>query len=420
MQLPPHLKQQLVREIASAASPAEAMRLFSEYREWVADYKFVFAAPSGSSMGLAAHRQFAGGGAVRSLFNSERVVVLDVETFDEMRKGQATFRIDYSISLDTMAMSYLEPHIKGRASKVPEMFVEVFEFIARDEVWVDPMPYVLENQGSGNFGDERKAERIFEKLKAYEILRSLDTSWLRAKGEAQSIFSEAELVKKAQQTMAGLLIDVGNEPAMRALKFKHDYLYANLLQLALIQLRHRAWSVEQKVEAYLDFCHDQLATVNLREAIIGRRYFEIGHRLKFFGRVQTNRTDLLECLRNMAWDIFHLRYLESTMAATPKTSARYFFPALLTFDADLVEVIDLCPLRSMAFNRNLKDMLPVYEAGSTELLFPTAERQSAAESRYFSVHAAADRDTRRASASERLTSTVVGLEDELQRVASKA
>jgi len=63
-----------------------------------------------------------------------------------MRNGVATFSIDYSISLDTQAVSYLKSFIVGSTGgSLPKDIAEVLGFITRDDVYVDPIPYVLEN-----------------------------------------------------------------------------------------------------------------------------------------------------------------------------------------------------------------------------------------------------------------------------------
>lgn len=110
---------------------------------------------------------------MRRLFKEDHVLVLDPDTFKEMlTSGKTTYGIDYSISLDTMAFSHLAKSINTRGEKAPRDFREVFEFLARDDVWVDGMPYLMENFIRVELLDGKRSEHVFESIKAFEVLRT--------------------------------------------------------------------------------------------------------------------------------------------------------------------------------------------------------------------------------------------------------
>lgn len=107
-----------------------------------------------------------------------------------LEQRNAVFPIDYSIALDTQALSYLAPYLEGGSTRLPRDFHEVFEFISRDEVNVDPIPYMVEN--IPNAASEEKIAEIRRRMEAYEVLRTIDTEWLRSNGEVRSRLSLAE------------------------------------------------------------------------------------------------------------------------------------------------------------------------------------------------------------------------------------
>jgi len=138
--------EKLVASICNAFSADEALSRYAIAKPLLHGYKIVFASDKGTQLGFAANRTFAAGAAVRSIFSTDCVLVLDSKTIDEMRNGVATFSIDYSISLDTQAVSYLKSFIVGSTGgSLPKDIAEVLGFITRDDVYVDPIPYVLEN-----------------------------------------------------------------------------------------------------------------------------------------------------------------------------------------------------------------------------------------------------------------------------------
>ncbi len=202
--------RQIIGEICTASSLGESLRIFDRYSSRLSSCKIIFSAKNGAIPGFSINRDFSDGSVVRSLFSSDSVLVIDRETLEEMKKGgSTTYPFDYSISLDTQALSYLEPYITGNSSRLPKDFEEIFKFISREDVNVDPLPYMLENLL--NLSDPIKAERIYEKIKAYEILRTIDADALNKLGIVRSKLDNAELNKKAQEHISIIYRDLSDQ-----------------------------------------------------------------------------------------------------------------------------------------------------------------------------------------------------------------
>ncbi|MBB3611508.1 hypothetical protein [Rhizobium sp. BK602] len=404
---------QLVARIGDAEDVGEAFELYRRFFPLIGNYKFILAADKGARPGYAVNRNFSAGAVVRSLFKTDHVLVLDVDTLHDMEAtGQSTYPIDYSISLDTQALSYLEPYMAGRS--VPKDFKEVFEFIACDDVYVDPTPYLMENLR--NLDDPAAADKIFGKLKAYEILRTLDTNLLSSKDIVRSKLSEQELLKRTQEHVSRMYMDRGRHDIMNALNFRHQFQYSCLLKMVSIQLSPSKTSINEKIAAFLEFSHSQLATMAAREIALARAYFERGQNLTFFGKIQRNRSDILGQLDNMAWDLLHIRQLEKMLTLASPTGRRYFFSALLTFDKRFIEVIDLYPLKSCAFKTDGKEIIPFYDGDWLGLISSKPDNShTEMVEKYFSGNAIASRDARRDDAKRQLADVVRQLEDDVRR-----
>jgi hypothetical protein len=403
-------------QICTADSLAESLAMFKIAEPLLKDCKFVFAATKGGMPGFAVNRNFSNGGVVRSLFNTENILVLDRHTVHEMESGDATYPIDYSISLDTQTVSYLEPYLNGRTSGIPADFKEAFEFIARDDVFVDPIPYLHENLH--NLNDQESADKIFRKLKAYEVLRTLDTDWLSMHGEARSKLTELELAKKAQEHVAQMFMKLNDDVFLRALEFRQRFTYCHLLKMAIIQIGTPKISVRKKIELFVEFCDAELATLSGREIALARAYFAQGQDLTFFGKVQAKKADLFDILNGMAWDLWHVRQMEESMTLKPSRGARYFFPALLTFDKKFIEIMDLYPLKACAFIEGDHEPMPFYNGNWFSLVADNDEDQATFAERFYSVEARTSRDKRRVSIKDRLKEIVGSLEGELSNIAS--
>ena len=407
--------EQIVARICNSDSLSEAYTLHQIAAPLLKDYKFIFAADTGALPGFAVNRTFSAGAAVRSLFKTERVFVLDTETAAEMQSGQAIYPIDYSISLDTNAMSYLVPYILGKRGKpIPADFQEVFEFIARPEVYVDPLPYFTENMP--NLAANGPADKIFENLKAYEVLRTIDATWLKSKGEIRSLSSDYELAISAQKQISKMYLDAKNDAVMKGVIFRHQYMYACLLKMAMVQLKSPSASVAKKMATFLEFCHSTVATMSTREAVVAREYFTRGQKLTFFGKIQKRKDGILKLLKNMAWDMWHIRQLELSMTFKLTKHARYFFPALLTFDQKFIEIMDLYPLKACAFKMGSNHPMPFFDGDLFQLISGDSEEIASSIKFYFSSSAIAARKKVRDSIEANFNDVIQSLEKELLAV----
>lgn len=415
--MPEENPMEWVARVGNADTPAEALAAYLLGAPCLQDYKFVLASPRGATTGFAVNKDFPRGAAVRSLFNTERVVVLDPLTLSDMHSSkEAKYQIDYSISLDTQAVSHLEPYVSGRdPMKIDADLQEVFEFIARDDVSVDPLPYIVENLDNLKSGSA--SDRIFSKLKAYEVLRTLDLGRLKETGEAHSYLSPVELTKRAQEFIGGMLYDRENAAMMAGLRFAHQFSYVHLLKMVAIRLRWPKASLQQNMERFAEFGDTVLATLGGRETALARAYFERGQDMDFFRKVQKNKPDLLEILRNMAWDLSHVRRMELAMTAQPTSSARYFFSALLTFDKGLIEVLDLYPLKALAFKVGSAEPMPFFAGDWFDLVSDSAEGKVGFQNRYYSRDARASRNLRRLAVRESIDEIVASLENEVASAA---
>ncbi|MDR5875529.1 hypothetical protein [Vreelandella gomseomensis] len=379
-------KRFIIKEIATARSFKESIEFFNLTQDFLGDCRFIFASDHGSEPGLSIGLDFKDGSAIRSLFNTEKVLVLDKVTLREMSRGRADFSIDYSISLDNQALSYLEPYISGNEKKLPNDFKDIFLFISKDSVFVDPMPYIHENYY--NLNDERAAGRIFDKLKAYEILRNIDFDSLENESIVKAKVSDYELMKNTQQHIARMFTTLSEVRFMKELDFKFNCQYVFLLKMVSIQLGDPKKSKFSKVLDFLDFCHFDVATIGFREVLVANEFFEKGQDFAFFNKVQKNKEDLFRVIKGMAWDLYHVRQMECLATIRPDERARYFFPSFLTCDKRLVEILDLYPLKCLAYIEGAYEPLPFFDGDILEALTQCSREKDELCSKYFTQSSA--------------------------------
>lgn len=350
----------IVLQICEASSLTEATVLFHLYRDLLKGYKFIFPSEAGTQTGYSANKEFSNGAAIRSLFDSDRVWVLDNNTVNEMHEnGVSHFPIDYSISLDTMSLSYLEPYINGKHSALPSDFKEVFDFISDESVNVDPMLYQIEN--SENLNSDYNLTRIYQKIKAYEFLRNFNSTLYLKEGIISSTASEQELEIKAQKTISKLLYSRTGKNNLSENNVLFNVVSSFLFKMILIQNTMKKENLEDKLLELLHFAHYDMRIFCFREMLIAKRYFEEDDKFPFFNKIKTNGKNLLTVVNGMAWDLFHIRYLEKFLTINGEDNARYFFPAILTIDKRFIDLLKMNSLKAIAINNDLNEIQPLYK-----------------------------------------------------------
>jgi hypothetical protein len=405
------LKLQVIDHIAKATSIAESAMVFKLFEKEMTGCRFVFAANIGGQPGFALGKTFSSGAAIRSLFQSERVLVLDHHSVDAPEGGY-DYAYDYSISLDTSAVSVLKPFLDGRKG-VPVDIAEVIEFLKSNHVSFDPLPYVFENLQNLDRGISA-AERMYEKALGFETLASADLDHLKQTGTLRSKLDPDSLAKRAAHVIATMYDGYASRSFVNEMNRLQRTMYALLLKMAVIQIRDPRQSLKKKLEAFLSFCDQDLATIHLCELLIAKEFFERGQGLGFFSRVHKNYNgdrSLFEVLENMAWDVYHIRHLELAMGIKRSPDAKYFFSALLTFDKHLIEILDLCSLRAIALIGDPPRPIPFPKADVIPFLDPGDVDT------VFSAEATRFRNLRRSEASLSLPLVISELENQLAEAA---
>lgn len=412
------LMQEMMREAAilvcTADTLEDSVKIFIENQTLLKNCKFIFASTHGATPALSINQNFSATGVIRSLFKTNNIWVLDQKTLKEMLEGNegATFPIDYSVSLDTQALSYLEPYIYETSKKIPADFAEVFEFLAREDVNVDPMPYLHENLLKHNYFTD--FNKIFSRYKSYEILRTLDLKHLRANKQIRSKLSDEHLNIKTQQNLATIIHGI-DDNVRKALTFRVDSYYCIIMKMAIIHFTRPQLTLAQKLEEILDFMDKELTTIFMRELIIAYEFFKQGTKLNFFGKIQLNNLNILRDMRNMAWDFFHIRQLEENLTINFNNETRYYFPSLLTLDKRFNQIIEICPLKACAYFDGAHQAMPFYDNNAMNAFNNFLNTSYEISERYFSNNAKLSRYHRRKNIKNNIKNLIFACERELSQ-----
>ncbi|KAF0854971.1 hypothetical protein [Pantoea dispersa] len=414
-----YIKKKLVMDIGNQDDLSNSLSMYTIFHHLIPEYKFVFSSPKGPYPGFQSNMKFKNGASIRSLFNDENVIVMDPDTIGEMfGEGVSTFKIDYSISLDSQALSYLQPYINGKKAGLDDDIEEIFKFISHENTQVDSVLYEIENLK--NMDDSSNHHKIFDKLLGYEFIKKFDTYKFYQTGCLSSKMSKAELLLNTDRHFGNMLRKNKNEEFRKAILERYNHIYIYLLKISIIQISSPSRSFKNKMLDIFRFAHDKACFFAVRELIVAAEFFEKGTDFKFFNKIHKNSKNIWQALRGMTWDLVHYRYLEQAITFNMGNGERYFFPGLLTCDKGFIEVMELTSLKAVAFNSNGGPPIPFFHSKDMEKITANIPELYNFHSKLSTKENVEKRESMRNSIDYNLTSLVIELETELATVSNVA
>lgn len=273
-------------------------------------------------------------------FDKGKVYFFSARTFKTLSLSGVTITCNQRcISFDTQTISYLDRYYKGQEREMPSNIKCVLELMKLRQIGVDNIPYLMENLLLSN----RNEESVKDTLLSFEAL-----------------FYNA---KRPIRNKIYIMKTLRNFQRMRKnFEYKRMYylLYIILMKMSYIQLRHNKKTLEEKMDMMCRYMKEELRTILIAELILAKKYFERGQSFNFFGKVQRGRVDLLETLKNMAWDLYHLRLLEYECVWSTNPYADIFVPYFYTYDKRLLEARECYKLEALAIDKRTRSHYPFY------------------------------------------------------------
>lgn len=276
-------------------------------------------------------------------FKNGKINIVNVPiTFRGLSGGDGIAFTQRSISFDTQTVSYFSKWFKGEVNSLPQNLISILDLLHDGHVDVDYIPYSIENL---LFSDANMAS-VKETIYAFERMYY--------KKRVPNFYCKYR-VNRVINSYNKIRLQTHFEPLRL-----YYLLYAILLKISIIQLSHNRYSLEHKMNELCEFMHNKLSRILYPEIILAKRYFSKGQEYTFFGKIQKGRKDNMENLKNMAWDLLHLRMLEISFTIKPVKRADANIPYFCTYDKRLLEVKDCYELNSIAINDTSGERFPFY------------------------------------------------------------
>lgn len=273
-------------------------------------------------------------------FGKGKVYFFSARTFKTLSLSGVTITCNQRcISFDTQTISYLDRYYKGQEREIPSNIKGVLELMKLRQIGVDNIPYLMENLLLSN----KNEDSVKDTLLSFEAL-----------------FYNG---KRPVRNKIYIMKTLRNFQRMRKnFEYKRMYylIYLILMKMSYIQLKHNKKTLEEKMDMMCRYMKEELRTILMAELILAKKYFEKGQNFNFFGKVQKGRKDLLEILKNMAWDLYHLRLLEYECVWPTNLYADIFVPYFYTYDKRLLEARECYKLEALVIDKRTRSHYPFY------------------------------------------------------------
>ncbi|XMB67540.1 hypothetical protein RI065_03185 [Mycoplasmatota bacterium zrk1] len=352
-----YIKKELYRSkvfrVLASANEEYYWDIFIQYSDLLKDFDIIYVDDESKDYGKYIKDFFnLGEGLISSCFHKDNLKVINNKVLqNNLSEKSSRIFTSFDLQLDTNVVSELDNMIRGK--KYPKNHKNDLKSLTQKrEVHstVSIGPYLMENYYNNGLN---LSETILDVY--YNFLLSLN---------GNSCNSYAEAVRVSKQRTKQFKEFFENNYKDKLIFEINDRLYKRIYLnlLKMIILNKSRLSVQEKVYQMLKFQNDELCSYHAGELNIAVKFFEEKYKFEFFSKLQQpNEGKLIGIVKNMAWDLFHLRNLEVTISMMKYESADFVFPLLFSFDKKFNELRKSSGLRLFINDQKSYNFYPFYK-----------------------------------------------------------
>lgn len=330
--------------MSQQTSFADMFNLYLFNRNILKDWTFIVATTEPNNMDLYAGLNQLSGicGRFFTPFSNGRVSIINDRILQRcLTQNDSRARIFRSVSFDTQTVSYIERYYKN--GSVPyDGFETVVHLLKSGYIGIDHIPYTVENL----MFDSSRKDSVEQTLFAYEMMC----------GE------NAGNEKKCRKHSKAIISMCEKDDVKFPFNIKEQYMmvYLSLLKMSQIQLKHHELAANKKLEMFIEFITTKLFRLMQPEINLAKVYFTKGTGCGFFGKIQPGNTKVLEQIKNMTWDLMHLRFMVCSGLVFNANKGDALIPYFFTYDRRLQDISNCYNLQALAINPSNHSVLPIF------------------------------------------------------------
>lgn len=274
-----------------------------------------------------------------------------------INKGKSVVLLDWSFSFDSNVAEKVRAFFNHEEIEKADRdrVVTLLRLIRRHSLQTDFVPFIYENLRLQR--DNPKNERPLNSIAAFKAIDYVDWKVFETNPTYPTFLpgkSPKDLLDEARRTYEEFL----DMSEFDRREIKALFAHAFLLELIKEWLENED-RIEVKFSRLIDHCVFELGQVPLFELYIAWEFLKKPERIRFFGPVAGLGKKVMKNLNGMAWDLAHMRILE-TMATNSRFGS-FFMPFIVSFDDKLVDLIRSNPILCMVIDDQEKSVMSARE-----------------------------------------------------------
>jgi hypothetical protein len=254
----------------------------------------------------------------------------------------------YDISLDTSVVSYIGRYQDKKIIDGPTK--EIVKKLGKHRYYASTVnfsPYINENCLFSKVITSTQSDTIYNFF--YYLNKFHYRFHFQAKFKSKQ--STTKLLKNQAMLSESPIED----------RLRHQYKIMHSILLIICSQVFKTGTIKQKILMILDFMANEIKAVDLCLLEIAAVYFEKKQNLAFFGKIQKGNKEILTDIKNLTWDVFHLRHQEFLLGVEPVKGIDVNLVLFCTLDKRLIELKDIIKLKAIAYNKKTLNHYPFYD-----------------------------------------------------------
>ena len=344
----------------------DAVQIYLQNFHLLEEVQFILPHPNGNNYVEKFQKLDLEGIEVLYFFESDTLYCLNQKSImvDLFHVPNLVVKIESCVSLDTQIQSYLYRKYRKQVHSIPQSIEKIIQIKNSHLCTMDCFAYAMENS-------------LFE----LEYLH--DSLFIDNTIAFESYFHKNRfLARQSANRLLEVYYGMINSGWGDWWKRQYKLFYLTLLVMADININRKHLSLYEKELSLVRYFHEKIGMISDREINLAKLFFMHGTNIRFFGKIQKGRKDIIKNLKNMAWDIFHIHFTMNNMTIQVAPEADFTIPFFVTYDERLKDIIPVYKIRSAAY---IKHTTTKYFNYILDIIDPIIKRN------YFTSYALSER-----------------------------
>lgn len=355
--------QRALHYVCSADNRKDALERFQQEVELLGDWRIMYAVAESDGPFSLVREKFSKKGFVSTMLRGKSVWILD-KAF-ALSETRVNYVLGGSLFLDSNAASYIRKlsYAEHISPELDAIRTDLHRTFSKDDLArLNSYIYLCEAQKKWSPETRQFCKETIAAVYSLSLDEApLSEGW----GKRYRCCYQEQAEAFAEDWIEGFSLSLEGGLGV-ALAQQAAAVECMILRAKILESSSKA-SPETKMEALLNFMHNELKIFMLRELIVCADILFHTQKTTLSKKLNSvlDKEEPLQIISNCAWDLYILRIIESLANPKHLKGIDFCLDRLITFDEDLADVISLTELRAVAIHLDSHRAYPFFSSELT-------------------------------------------------------